>query len=44
MKYLVIALLAVVVAGCSTFSGSQASKSGTNERTDPYDMTYRGGR
>lgn len=44
MKSLVIALLAVVVAGCSTLSGSQASKSGTNVWPDPYDMTYRGGR
>lgn len=43
MKYLMIALLAVVVAGCSALSGSQVSKSGTNVRPDPYDMTYRGG-
>jgi hypothetical protein len=43
MKYLVIAFIAVVVAGCSALSGGQASKSGTNVRPDPYDMTYRGG-
>jgi PBP1b-binding outer membrane lipoprotein LpoB len=43
MKYLMIAFLAVVVAGCSALSGSQASKSETNVWPDPYDMTYRGG-